>query len=117
MTTFNEALGYWVKTLNDWYNLDTDKDEVLEAFHSADFVNMNTDWDEDHRSYTEVFMKSEDGWIRYLDTADREILAEHVEVVRKKKDPNYKEQICTYGELGGNLMNLTNKKFYTEEGQ
>jgi len=97
MATFEKAVKCWTATINDWYRLEAKPEEVEAAFRQA-FEGKLTYDDED---YVGVFFKDSDGeWTEYLDTADREQLADSVGVMRGNGP------LPTYAELGqGNLMN------------
>ena len=96
MTSFEEAAAHWARNINDWYCLDATVDEVSEAFN-RDFKDKKA---YDGTSYTEMFFKSKQGgWTLWLDTADREGLADSVENLRGNPP------LPTYGDLGGNLLN------------
>ena len=97
MATFEKAVKCWAATINDWYRLSAKPEEVEAAFHDH-FDGKLTYDDED---YIAVFFRDADGeWSEYLDTADREQLADAVEK-RRGNDP-----LPTYAELGmGSLLN------------
>ena len=96
MSTFPEALEFWTIQINEWYNLETTDDEVRNAFEKEYRHKLAYD----DTSYVEMFFKSDDGgWSRWLDTSDREGLADAVERFRGN-DP-----LPTYADLGGNLLN------------
>jgi len=96
MSTFDEALEFWTIQINEWYNLDTTDDEVRNAFEKEYRHKLAYDG----TSYVEMFFKSEgEDWSRWLDTSDREGLADAVEHFRGN-DP-----LPTYADLGGNLLN------------
>jgi len=96
MLNFNQAVAHWTQNLNAWYAMNATADEVAEAFEDA-FLGKKA---YDGRSYIDVFLKRPDGsWQRYLDTADRETLADQVEINRGNGP------LPTYADLGGNLLN------------
>ncbi len=96
MVTFEEAVQSWADNINHWYSLDSTAEEVKEAFN----VYFKDKLSYDGSSYVEMFFKSRDGaWTKLLDTADREELADQVELLRGNK------RLPTYGDLGGNLLN------------
>lgn len=86
--TFNEAVGYWTDTINDWYDINATPEEVISAFNTY-FLHKEA---YDSTSYADMFFKTaEDGtWSRWLDTADREGLTWGVERARKEsRTPKY----------------------------
>ncbi len=96
MSTFDDALEFWTIQINEWYDINATDDEVREAFEK-DYRHKLA---YDDTSYVEMFFKSQDGgWSRWLDTSDREGLADSVEYYRGN-DP-----LPTYADLGGNLLN------------
>jgi len=91
-----EAAAHWAANINDWYGLDATVEEVVDAFNK-NYLDKKT-WGGE--SYVEVFFKSkEGGFSKWLDTADREGLADCVEIARGKGP------LPTYTDLGGNLLN------------
>ena len=91
-----EAAVHWTQTINGWYGINATIEEVLEAFNK-NYLDKKT-WDDE--SYVEVFFKSKDGgYSKWLDTVDREGLADCVEIARGKGP------LPTYADLGGRLMN------------
>ena len=75
-------------------------EEVIEAFN-RDFKDKKA---YDDTSYVEMFFKNDAGeWTLWLDTADREGLADSVESLRGNPP------LPTYGDLGGNLLNKVMK--------
>jgi len=91
-----EAAAHWAANINDWYSLDATAEEVMNAFNK-NYLDKKT---YDDKSYVEVFFKSKDGgFSKWLDTADREGLADCVEVARGKGP------LPTYADLGGTLLN------------
>ena len=96
MATFEEAVKKWADNINEWYSLEATEDEVRSAFEKdyRDKVAY------DGTSYVEMFFRGNDGsWTEYLDTSDREGLADSVEILRGN-DP-----LPTYADLGGTLLN------------
>ena len=93
---FEEAVQYWTETVNDWYALSATTDEVAAAF-TATFPHRDG---VDGRNYIETFFKASDGsWSQWLDTVDREALADAVERLRGKPP------LPTYADVGGVLLN------------
>lgn len=81
-----EVLQAWADTINDWYGLNATTQEVRAAFKKA-FVGREAF---DGRSYISVFFRHKDGSFRTgLDTADREELADAVEILRGKEPSGY----------------------------
>jgi len=96
MTIFEKALKAWADDINEWYDLDATVDEVRAAFDA----HFNDKVAYDGTSYVAMFFKSRDGtWTEWLDTADREELADQVELLRGNS------RLPTYGDLGGTLLN------------
>ncbi len=97
MSTFDEALEFWTIQINEWYSLEATVDEVCNAFE-GDYRDKVA---HDGTSYVEMFFKSDDGgWSRWLDTSDREGLADAVEHYRGRPP------LSTYNDLyGGGLLN------------
>jgi len=96
MATFEEAVKKWADNINEWYSLEATEDEVRSAFEKdyRDKVAY------DGTSYVEMFFRNNNGsWTEYLDTSDREGLADSVEILRGN-DP-----LPTYADLGGTLLN------------
>lgn len=91
-----EAAAHWATNINEWYGLDATTEEVVDAFnkHYRDKESY------DGTSYVEMFFKSKKGgYHKWLDTADREGLADCVEMARGRGP------LPTYADLGGNLLN------------
>jgi hypothetical protein len=100
MATFEEAALIWTQDVNDWYQIKATVDEVKSAFDS----NFKDKEAYDGTSYVEMFFKSRDGgWTKHLDTADREEMADQVELMRGNP------RIPVYADLGGNLFNKVMK--------
>ena len=100
MATFEEAVKKWADNINEWYSLEATEDEVRSAFEKdyRDKVAY------DGTSYVEMFFRNNNGsWTEYLDTSDREGLADSVEILRGN-DP-----LPTYADLGGTLLNKTRR--------
>jgi len=96
MATFEEAVQKWADNINEWYGLNATAEEVKEAFN----VYFKDKLSYDDSSYVEMFFKSRDGaWTEWLDTVDREELADQVELLRGNS------RLPTYGDLGGNILN------------
>jgi len=96
MATFNEAVKKWTDHINEWYNLEATEAEVYNAFE-GDYRDKVA---YDGTSYVEMFFRARDGsWTEYLDTADREGLADAVEHYRGNGP------LPTYVDRGGNLLN------------
>lgn len=101
--TLVEAAGHWAATINDWYDLDATAEELVEVYnsHFKDRVAY------DGTSYAEMFLKDgsgDDTFSRWLDTADREAMADYVEEARGNPP------LPTYADLGGNLLNKVRVK-------
>ena len=96
MATFEEAVKNWTDTINEWYGLEATVDEVCNAFE-GDYRDKVA---HDGTSYVEMFFRNNDGsWTEYLDTSDREGLADAVEHYRGNRP------LPTYADLGGTLFN------------
>ena len=96
MRTLEDAAGFWAITLNEWYGINATVEEVIDAFEKE--YRHREAWDD--TSYVETFFLEEDGGFRrWLDTSDREGLADAVEMLRGN-DP-----LPTYADLGGTLLN------------
>tara|TARA_Y100000034_G_C6566918_1_gene245548 strand:- start:60 stop:407 length:348 start_codon:yes stop_codon:yes gene_type:complete len=97
MATFDEAVKAWTRTINDWYDICASTEEVAAAYRKGGYDQL-TDEDE---TYEQIFFRDADGeWTVYLDTVDRENLADAVEIARGHGE------LPTYAELGhGGLMN------------
>ena len=97
MTAFDEAVKKWTEHINEWYGLEATEDEVRNAFE-GDYRDKVA---YDGTSYVEMFFRARDGgWVEYLDTADREGLADSVEHYRGNPP------LSTYNDLyGGGLLN------------
>ena len=102
MANFEKAVTTWADTINDWYDLKATPEEVTEAFKN-EYKHRRTydDYDDpEGASYVDVFFKDRDGeWTMWLDTADREGLADAVENIRGNPP------LPTYADLGGTLLN------------
>lgn len=99
MATFERAVKSWTATINDWYGISATSEEVEAAFHQC----FDGELTYDDESYVAVFFQDADGeWTEYLDTADREQLADAVEVMRGNGP------LPTYADLGqGSFLNKT----------
>tara|TARA_R110002020_G_scaffold187112_3_gene385233 strand:+ start:1757 stop:2107 length:351 start_codon:yes stop_codon:yes gene_type:complete len=97
MATFEQAIRHWAQQINDWYGLHASDEEVAQAFE-RDYKDKIA---YDGTSYVEMFFKTQGAaeWSKWLDTADREGLADSVEILRGNPP------LPTYGDLGGNLLN------------
>jgi len=97
MATFEQAVEQWTNNINEWYSLCATTKEVKNVFDT--YFKDKVAYDD--TSYVEMFFKTGDGteWTECLDTADREELADQVEIARGNSP------LPTYGDLGGNLLN------------
>ena len=96
MATFNEAVKKWTDHINEWYNLEATEAEVYNAFE-GDYRDKVA---HDGTSYVEMFFRNNAGsWTEYLDTSDREGLADSIEHYRGNPP------LPTYADLGGTLLN------------
>ena len=96
MATLEQAVQVWTNEINEWYDLSATPEEVKNVFDTY-FKNKIA---YDGTSYVDMFFKSKDGtWTTWLDTADREELADQVELARGKG------RLPTYEDLGGTLLN------------
>ena len=85
------ALKAWTKTINEWYNLEATIYDMRVSFNKL-LVEGGTDYIED------FFIKKDGTWATDLDTADREILADNVSIIRGWGN------LPTYGDVrSGNL--------------
>tara|TARA_Y100000310_G_scaffold345324_1_gene463796 strand:+ start:4329 stop:4664 length:336 start_codon:yes stop_codon:yes gene_type:complete len=109
MATFEQALEGWADSINEWYRLGASIEEVENVFNTY-FKDKKA---YDDTSYVEMFLKKRDGtWSDSLDTADREELADQVELARGKS------RLPTYEDLGGTLLNkVPHSSFYSGETQ
>jgi len=83
MATFDEAVSSWRDTINDWYRLNATDDEVGQAFTLLKEYRDAQD-DPGDIPYVETFFKDKDDtWSTWLDTVDREHLADLVDRIRK----------------------------------
>lgn len=81
-----KVLQQYTDTINDWYGLEATVEEVKAAFIKA-FVGRKA---YDGRSYLSVFFRDKQGRFHGgLDTADREELADQVEILRGKEPSGY----------------------------
>ena len=68
-----EAAAHWAATINGWYNLGVTTEEVVDAFNK----NYRDKEAYDGTSYVDMFFRDKQGgYSRYIDTADREGLAD-----------------------------------------
>lgn len=94
--TLEEAAAHWAADINGWYGLDATTEEVVDAFNKH-YLNKEA---YDGTSYVDMFFRDKAGdYTKWLDTADREGLADCVEAARGN-DP-----VPTYADLGGDLLN------------
>ena len=94
--TLEEAAAHWAANINEWYNLGATTEEVVDAFNK-NYLNKEA---YDGTSYVDMFFRNDDGsYSKWLDTADREGLADCVEMARGHGP------LPTYKELGGSLYN------------
>jgi hypothetical protein len=89
--TLEEAAAHWAADINGWYGLDATTEEVVDAFNKH-YLNKEAF---DGTSYVEMFFKSKKGgYTKWLDTADREGLADCVEMARGRGPlPTYGSQL------------------------
>lgn len=77
--TLEEAAAHWAATINGWYNLGATTEEVVDAFNK----NYRDKEAYDGTSYVDMFFRDKQGgYSRYIDTADREGLADCIEAAR-----------------------------------
>ena len=77
--TLEEAAAHWAADINGWYNLGATTEEVVDAFNK-NYLDKEA-WDGE--SYVDMFFRDEQGgYSKWLDTADREGLADCVEMAR-----------------------------------
>ena len=82
MATFEKAALEWTDTINSWYGLDATTEEVVDAFNK-NYLNKEA---YDGTSYVDMFFRDKDGgYSKWLDTADREMLANIVENNRTQR--------------------------------
>ena len=94
--TLKEAAAFWAETINEWYDLGATTEEVVDAFNKH-YLDKEA---YDGTSYVDMFFRDETGgYTKWLDTADREGLADCIEAARGK------DLLPTYTDLGGNLLN------------
>jgi|TARA_Y100000310_G_C20648584_1_gene798072 hypothetical protein len=99
MATFEEAIKVWTETINDWYDLHATEEETQKAFEGT-YQDREA---YDGTSYVDMFFKRSDGsWTQWLDTSDREGLADEIERLRGNPP------LPTYGDIGSNIL-LLNK--------
>ena len=110
MATFEKAVSEWRDDINDWYHLSASKEEVAQAFLKLKEYRDSQDMPLDI-PYVETFFhglgKLPDGgpvWRTWLDTVDREMLADFVELIRGNG------ALPTYADLGGTLLNKARKQ-------
>jgi hypothetical protein len=83
MATFSEAVKRWTGTINEWYGIDAQTDEVKKAFSVLKDYRDATD-EPGEEPYIETFFKDHNSeWCTGLDTVDREHLTGIVESLRK----------------------------------
>ncbi len=74
-----EAAAHWAATINDWYNLGATTEEVVDAFNKH-YLDAKA---YDGTSYVDMFFRDKaGGYSKWLDTADREGLADCIEAAR-----------------------------------
>jgi len=96
--TLVQAAARWADTINGWYALNATSEELVEVYNRY-FKDREA---YDGTSYASMFLKEADGsFSPYLDTADREEMADRVEELRGNPP------LPTYGDLYN--MNLANK--------
>ena len=79
--TLEEAAAHWTETINSWYGLDATIEEVVDAFNK-NYLNAEA---YDGTLYVDMFFRDKaGGYSKWLDTADREGLADCVEAARGK---------------------------------
>ena len=94
--TLEEAAAHWAATINGWYNIGATTEEVIDAFNK-NYLDKEA-WDGE--SYVDTFFRDKQGgYSKFLDTADREGLADCIEIARGKGP------LPTYAERGGSLYN------------
>ena len=77
--TLEEAAAHWAATINGWYNLGATTEEVVDAFNK-NYLDKEA---YDGTSYVDMFFRDKQGgYSRYIDTADREGLADCIEAAR-----------------------------------
>lgn len=80
--TLEEAAAHWAAEINAWYGLNTSTEEVVDAFNNS-YLDAKA---YDGTSYVDMFFREDDGsYTKWLDTADREGLADCIEMARKEK--------------------------------
>ena len=80
--TLEEAAAHWAAEINAWYGLNTSTEEVVDAFNNS-YLDAKA---YDGTSYVDMFFRDETGgYTKWLDTADREGLADCIEMARKEK--------------------------------
>jgi len=100
MRSLREAAEFWTVTINEWYNINTTVDEVVNAFEK-EYRHREA---YDGTSYVKMFFLDKDGgFTRWLDTADREGLADVVERYRGNAP------LPTYADNGGALLNKASR--------
>jgi len=77
--TLEEAAAHWAVSINEWYRLDATTEEVVDAFNK--YYRDKEAYD--GTSYVDMFFRDNaGGYSKWLDTADREGLADCVEMAR-----------------------------------
>ena len=80
--TLEEAAAHWAADINGWYGLNASTEEVVAAFNN-NYLDAKS---YDGTSYVDMFFRDEEGsYTEWLDTADREGLADCIESARKEK--------------------------------
>ena len=110
MATFENAVSEWKEDINESYHMSASKEEVTLAFLKLKEYRDALDGPNDI-SYVETFFhglgKTPSGdpiWRTWLDTVDREMLADFVEKNRGNAP------LPTYADLGGTLLNEARKQ-------
>ena len=79
--TLEEAAAHWAVNINGWYGLDATTEEVVDAFNK--YYRDKEAYD--GTSYVDMFFRDNaGGYSKWLDTADREGLADCVEMSRAR---------------------------------
>jgi hypothetical protein len=84
--TLEEATACWAAEINAWYGINATVEEVLSAFNN----NYRDKKAYDGTSYVDMFFRKKCGsYTKCLDTADREGLADCIEVNREFGENDY----------------------------
>jgi len=73
---YGEAVKKWANDINHWFNMDATTDEVRQAMKVAYPM-----------AIVSPFFRIDDGWREWLDTCEREGLADQIDKLRGK-DPS-----------------------------